>query len=521
MRKPRFIRAWQRRRQRGPKRNRFGTLVRRLVAPIQRSWKWLNAARTKRSYRNLWLGLPSVIIAVFAVLLVSLATAKRSDYAPTYRRIALKSFEDGDFDSARVYLERVYRSGDRGNDVTFFLASTLNGQGESQRANAMIESLAPDDSVGFAEAHFMKAKVLLAGGRLASKEAAQKVFHHLDASRTRYAENPEWGAAFAKFYLLVGKPEEAVTYLRRASRLDPGYLFDLARLLRSQNRQAEALPVYEGATRHMEQLLSTDSRNNEARMTLGLLLSDQEQFERAYEVLNEGIALGDSERLRKVMAVVCIVHHDRLLKSSDPRSAFLRLKLLRNALSNDQNSTEAVRRLVYFGEEGGSDPVARKQASEFLQSLIATGQESPIAHMALGAKSWRDGKANQAKFHLKRAYGLDRKMLVLANNLSWVLAHEDEPKLDEALQMIESVVAERPDVHAFRDTRGQILAMLGRWEESLVDLEFALQGLPRDPKVHRALAVVYSNLSPPQGELRQKHEQIARAIEAKSAIKGQ
>ena len=365
MRKPRFLRTWEQRRKRGPRNNRVSRLLRRLVAPLQRGWKWLNEARTKRSLRNLWLGLPSVILALGAILVLAVATVKRSDYGTTYRQIALGSFEEGDFDSARVYLERVYRDGDRGNDVTFFLASTLNGQGEEQRANSMIDSLAPDDSVGYPEAHFMKAKALLRMGNLTSIDGARRVFHHLDACRTDFIKNPEWGASFARFYLQVGKPEEAISHLRMASRLDPIYLFDLARLLRQENRQGEATPVYKDATLHMEELLAEDSRNNSHRMTLGLLLSDQGLFDRAYEVLNEGTAFGKSEKLRRALAVVCIVHHDRLLRMQTPESSLQRLRLLKTALANDQNSTEAVNRLVYFGEEGGSDPDSQQQARAF------------------------------------------------------------------------------------------------------------------------------------------------------------
>ena len=54
-----------------------------------------------------------------------------------------------------------------------------------------------------------------------------------------------------------------------------------------------------------------------------------------------------------------------------------------------------------------------------------------------------------------------------------------------------------PDQGRFRDTRGQILAKMGRWKEALADLEAALPSAPRSTELHRTLAEVYTHLGVP------------------------
>jgi predicted Zn-dependent protease len=48
-----------------------------------------------------------------------------------------------------------------------------------------------------------------------------------------------------------------------------------------------------------------------------------------------------------------------------------------------------------------------------------------------------------------------------------------------------------PDNYHLRETRGQILVKLERWDEAIGDLEFALNGLPNAPAIHRSLAISY------------------------------
>ena len=512
MKMPRFLRRWRHQRDKMRKSSLPG-FWKSLVFPFRRGWKWLSEARTKRSYQNLWWGLPAVLLAVIAVTLGVVASVKASGNSAEYRRLAMKSYREGDFESARVYLERVYRDGDTGNDVTFFLASTLDGQGETQRANAMIESLSPEDSVGYPEAHLLKAKVLLAPEVFQTKPQALRAFHHLDAAKSKFQNDAEWLSMSGKFHLMIGEPEEAVRYLREAARLDPNLLFQVGMVYQKLGRKEDAREQLELARKHYASVLSSDSRNHAVRLNLGSILAEQGNFGAASTILTEGLSLDKEAGFDKALARVCMAQYRLLLSSPDTQPG-LRLKLLRTAIRYDRENSEAVRLLAFFGEEAESTPETRQKASEYLEALVSTGQESPIAHLALGSKAWQAGDKQQAAFHLQRAYKVDPSMAVLANNLAWVLAHQDQPDLDQALAIMNTVLEDHPNIPDSRDTRGQILTKMGKWDEALDDLEFALRTLPKVPQIHAALYTVYMSMSPPQSKLAENHQRLEKALRA-------
>ena len=69
-----------------------------------------------------------------------------------------------------------------------------------------------------------------------------------------------------------------------------------------------------------------------------------------------------------------------------------------------------------------------------------------------------------------------------------MLARGEPPDLNRALALMNSVLKRWSDEPMFRDTRGAVLAKMGRWKEALTDLQAALPGYPKNPDLHRRLA---------------------------------
>ncbi len=78
----------------------------------------------------------------------------------------------------------------------------------------------------------------------------------------------------------------------------------------------------------------------------------------------------------------------------------------------------------------------------------------------------------------------------ILNYLGYALV-EQQIKLDEALGMIETAVAERPDSGYITDSLGWIFYRLGRYEEAVAPMERAVSLLPVDPIVNDHLGDVY------------------------------
>ena len=277
--------------------------------------------------------------------------------------------------------------------------------------------------------------------------------------------------------------------------------------------------TFEQAKTYFEELLASNSRNEEARFSLGVVLSRRKAFEPAISVLKTGLALHQNDRFGQAIAAVLLAQYNELLKV--PNSESRRLRALREALTYDPESKSAMQRLAFFGEESGSTPETRKQAIEVLEGLIATGQQNAIAHLAIGTKAWQSGDEATAELHLERAYQIDQSLTVVANNYAWVLANKSSANLEQALAIVNKLVAKHPDVASFRDTRGRILMKTGTWNEALIDMEFVLQSNPSDAEIHGALEQIYMNLTPRQEGLSRKHAKLKQLLRARNRLGNQ
>ena len=90
------------------------------------------------------------------------------------------------------------------------------------------------------------------------------------------------------------------------------------------------------------------------------------------------------------------------------------------------------------------------------------------------------------------------------NNLAWVLL-QTRSRLPEALVLANRAVELKPEMPMYRETRGQLLVLVGRYAEALDDLRASLNALGDDSAIHAAMAVAYEALG--ESELARIHRQ--------------
>ena len=186
----------------------------------------------------------------------------------------------------------------------------------------------------------------------------------------------------------------------------------------------------------------------------------------------------------------------------------------------------------YNAEIGRADVLRRadepRLAIEVLQNLTRTFPEKPLGHIALGNALRFEERFSEARLsystalermatndprlwfvHYMRAvssHQLDewpeaeadfRQALVynpgqpqVLNYLGYSLVERGE-KLEEALSMIESAVAEQPENGAIVDSLGWALFVLGRVDEVVAPMERAVELEPLDPVINDHLGDVY------------------------------
>ncbi len=92
-----------------------------------------------------------------------------------------------------------------------------------------------------------------------------------------------------------------------------------------------------------------------------------------------------------------------------------------------------------------------------------------------GAEDWPSAEAD-----FRQALKLNPDQPDVLNYLGYSLVERGE-LLDEALAMIETAVAARPDSGAITDSLGWVYYQLGRFEDAEIAMEIAVKLLPVDP----------------------------------------
>ena len=122
------------------------------------------------------------------------------------------------------------------------------------------------------------------------------------------------------------------------------------------------------------------------------------------------------------------------------------------------------------------------------EEIVTGDRPTALAHFALSNILWIIDERDQAKFHLEQAYLLNNDFVIIINNLAWILALEESPDLERALELAATAVSRVPENPRFRDTLGTVLVKLGRHKEAISELQLALSGVPDTAPVHQKLA---------------------------------
>ncbi|MEL6511522.1 MAG: tetratricopeptide repeat protein [Pseudomonadota bacterium] len=113
-----------------------------------------------------------------------------------------------------------------------------------------------------------------------------------------------------------------------------------------------------------------------------------------------------------------------------------------------------------------------------------------FVHYARGISYERSDNWERAEADFRRALELRPNQPLVLNYLGYSLV-EKKIKLDEALEMIETAAAERPDSGFIIDSLGWVLYRLGRYDEAVGHMERAAELMPVDPVVNDHLGDVY------------------------------
>lgn len=459
--------------------------------------------------RELWRGLtagrlarvaPAVLFLAACLILTLMAlVAPDKPLRDRYTARSQHALRAGRHEEARICFLRLLRWGFSQKEVNYGLALCLFAQGDDRRGEALLRALAPTEGGGYGPAHLTAAIRLLAKVELRPEEA-QAAERHLLAALRADGRLTEAHALLGQMYAQLGQVRwtEAKEHLSKARIVKPHLNLMLAQLAAAEGNQEEAKRYALDATSEFRKRTDAEPDNPAPRLALAeaqsLVGLHAEAVELARQAKFRAKTREESAACDELLGRIYLAWHhaERSKTNANPEVCFA---LLDSGLKHNPRDEQLLQALLDSAQ--GKDQSA-EQARNRLRLLAASGQAASTLHLCLGVDAWSRKQFSEAKLHLETAFRLDARMPYVANNLAWILANGPEPDLHRALEIISSVLELQPNDPEFRDTRGQILVKLGKYQEALPDLTFALSRLPGSsrslPSLHGALAVAYAKL---------------------------
>ncbi len=500
----------------------------RLFASVLR---WLRAFRQRQSIRYLLLGLPALLAAIGVGVIGFMIFVDPVEMRVFhYRGAGVQALRDKNLSTAEVAYERLAMMDESQPEYRYRLALTVQAMSEQEmvaaqkeiaqqhedaakahrkqaeelfnRTRAMMGTLAIPDKQGYAPAHIWWARILMA--QAATPDTIQLAEKHLRRALQINTDDVDANQLLGQLYMYTGQLKTAETHLLNAARSRPGVNLTLAEMYRRQGARDLARLHAEKAQRFFRPEAQADIDNNGARIGWAQATMYLEDFPTAVGILQEGARLSGASIYNGQLSRAYVAWAESLARN--PKAPVgERLALLERAVQLDFGNLNALVRLAAITKT--ADEASAEKARAALRVLLAEGKSPAIVHLLLGMDAQAHDKVEEARLHYEQAYKLSPQTPVVVNNLAWALAHSEKPDLKEALNLINTVLQRAPNQLRFRETRGQILAKMGQYEEALPDLEAALRVLNGHADLHRTLAETYRKLG--KQDMAAEHERLA------------
>jgi len=416
-----------------------------------------------------------------------------------------------------------------------------------QRAVELLRFLAPEnrpDSPGDPRAHYRVGALLLNYPN--TFELAKT---HLQAAEEAkgFPNAPDATYLLAQAYMRTqplnkgNKDHLALAAFRRLPSIHPGKVH-FAEVLAQLDERIEAEAVAKSCESLYQNRLTENSKDLQSRILLARSQSVLRKFDPAIRRLNEGIDIEKDEQGKAALAIArANVFRAWLafLRTGLPVTINELFQVLDVAIHATPTDSDLLNILVNFSNP--RTPEGTK-ARAMLNDRIAKGQgqDLALAHFVLGNLYSIEGNQQQALLHMQKANdaqsGNPRFVYNLANNLSWLIAHnekqldmataavsssaiswaiaqKEKPQLDRAIALIDPAVKADPENTDYRHTRGVILHKLKRWDAVISDLEKVLKS--QNPKydlydLHIKLADAYEGSG--DKTLAESHRKLANEM---------
>ena len=459
---------------------------------------------TRQNMQLAW-GLPILFIVVPGMWIAcSRAIFGDEPLAEQYRASVQHAREMRDYDRMQLFERKLTQLGVSTEAADFRTAVAFAKDDNIAEAYRRMQKLGPEDSPGYPAAHFWIVHNILMGRLdVPAKEVQNVVGNHLRQLDLLGVKGESVDLLRAFWFARDSKNAEAAKLLKPIAHRIPAAAIERMRLDLAMNDASEA---------RKDAALVSEHMYRQKRAGTSLSTDDYRCWAVAEEILgNQPVvqnviqnwlrAYPSDKEARATLAKIKIseLGEEGVQVEDDPGDLAERIQ---DAFASEIVSARLKQQISMLYHARATNKV--------LQSVFETIRQSPelpsLLCDTLGTAAATEGDWDVARIYLERAVAHDSQNFVALNNLAFVMLKQNKD-LDKAFTAANRALESQPENFHFRETRGQILVKLGRWNEAIADLEFALNGIPDSPNIHRSLAEAYRETGNPQ--LAAVHDQYA------------
>ncbi|MEZ6061153.1 MAG: endonuclease/exonuclease/phosphatase family protein [Planctomycetaceae bacterium] len=430
--------------------------------------RWL----VSRSPLHFLLGIPSlaVTLAIVATVLMTRSPESRKRLATDYRQRAALAVNAGDLQQAEILYRRAIPLSSDPNAVTVEFAAALLGRGQEARGLRMLTALAPIDG----RSGYLPAYQALAAYY---RDHPDRTALH-DVLTLRYRMETEADSLATRLELVSllathGAYSQAIGFLRPVADDNAGHELLLARLLEASGQRRQAADERNQAIARMRDDLRRNPDDAEQRRRLLNTYAEQGRLFDALTVALEGC----DQSVDPATVDMVIDVYSAWMTTLPPREVREQLNALRMTV-DPQADTSREYTLTSITRADGTDRMVH-ECFAGLHRVLLSRDSQWLVDLLLGTAAAGDNRPQQAMIHLRRAHAGRPDHPVIANDLAWMLyrqASRDsgdsaDALLNEAIELADIAVAQKPDHASFHDTRAQILIAAGCWLEAESELQ--------------------------------------------------
>ena len=447
---------------------------------------------SSREFSRIPLALPALLVClVWIVFLFFVGGWSMAHTEARYREEARRAMIARDFETARVAFQRLMTlRNERFGEYTFNMALALAGLERTTESASLLGMMAPLNERGYPPAHMFLARTMLAQTNM-NPTLLRTAEAHLLRVVAAEPNNLDAHELLGRIYLELGLLEPAKKHLAEVVPARGEIALLMASVLRAQGDEAAARGWAGRAVSYLSsRLAQTKTDDVKARLAWADALVMLKNYDQALKILDGAYKQFANPAYAQAIGGVCALWSYDLEKESIARLPE-RIRLIQHGIKHAPQNAILLRELIDLNHLEGPES---QQARETINDMLTQGGDTAVLHFCLGGDAWLHGDKVEAEKHYSLAFAMSPDLPLVANNMAMVLATQEKPDLDRALQIIEPLVDRFPDDTSFRDTRGRILLKLGRYDAAIKDLEAALPKVSDKIPVHRALADAYEKL---------------------------